>query len=401
MAVINPNELSTADYWARVNGQAVPVAQPANDLTAIAGGRVNWNTALSPTLQNLAAGMAVQQNGYDATAAMPVAAGPAWAGAAPLPAYPQSGAHMTMPGSQEAWQGWGVPPVMVQRTPYATAAYRAYTDPYGQVGVQPLIGFSSEYPHVLSGVPGGLYRHIGEFAQALPYTPLMQMMAMGQFPPTASRPAATGGGNGGATRSAGNRAGRLFYGDTDTMPLPKAGATTQPQQTNAAAIQHPVGMYPGGVAPQPPVSANIQHPVGMYPGGAAPQQSDFTVDLPTVEEAMELADGMYVDPNKSVWENLVDAMAAVSIPLTLGLGSTYAAPRIAAGGIKPQTAFPPTGGGPALPPGSPAFPPAPPTAPLAPAPVRPPNGPTLLPPGEATVEIPIPTATRVGEPLFW
>ena len=44
-----------------------------------------------------------------------------------------------------------MPPVMQQSSPYATAAFRTTMDPYGNVGVQPLVGFPSQYPHVVNG----------------------------------------------------------------------------------------------------------------------------------------------------------------------------------------------------------------------------------------------------------
>lgn len=67
--------------------------------------------------------------------------------------YPASGAHYAAPGVREAYEQYGIPPIMYQRDPYATAAFRTYVDPYGQMSVQPLIGFPSRYPHVVSGVP--------------------------------------------------------------------------------------------------------------------------------------------------------------------------------------------------------------------------------------------------------
>lgn len=67
--------------------------------------------------------------------------------------YPASGAHYAAPGVREAYERYGIPPIMYQRDPYATAAFRTYVDPYGQMSVQPLIGFPSRYPHVVSGVP--------------------------------------------------------------------------------------------------------------------------------------------------------------------------------------------------------------------------------------------------------
>lgn len=377
MATTNPNELSNAEYWARVGGQPVQTPmmippelryQPQNTggLGTIFGGQTNWNGTASPWLQDLAAGIAVQQNGYDATAAMPVAAGPAWAGPSPIPAYPRSGANVTMPGSREAWERYGVPPVVIQPSPYATAAYRTYTDPYGQIGVQPLTGFPSVYPHVLSGVPGSLYRHIGEFAQALPYTPLMHIMAMGMMPqmpaqprqqartvsqrsqrsqspqvgpvppvntpPTPPTPPAVSGGP---------------YDETTwrnrTMPVPPSPSlgpvmTQMPPELGGNANTSPEA-FASGHAINYPGAFEVLPNGQTVPSGYVPPAS-FIPNWMTPEEAAETADGMYVDPNQSVLSNLLGAVGAVSIPLSAGAGGALfgAAPRVI--GAAPQGALP-------------------------------------------------------------
>lgn len=78
----------------------------------------------------------------------PVAGGPQM-----LPAVQASGAHYSAPGSREGWIEQGVPPVIYQRSPYATAAFRVTPNPWGGASVAPLVGFPSRYPHVVSGVP--------------------------------------------------------------------------------------------------------------------------------------------------------------------------------------------------------------------------------------------------------
>lgn len=74
--------------------------------------------------------------------------------AAPVPgmvAAQSSGAHYSAPGARAGYEAAGMPPVVYQHNPYATAAFRTTMDPYGNVGVQPLVGFPSQYPHVLNG----------------------------------------------------------------------------------------------------------------------------------------------------------------------------------------------------------------------------------------------------------
>lgn len=74
--------------------------------------------------------------------------------AAPVPgmvATQSSGTHYSAPGARAGYEAAGMPPVMYQHNPYATAAFRTTMDPYGNVGVQPLVGFPSQYPHVVNG----------------------------------------------------------------------------------------------------------------------------------------------------------------------------------------------------------------------------------------------------------
>lgn len=104
-----------------------------------------------------------------------------------LDAYPVSGAHYSAPGAREAWQQYNVPPVMYQRSPYATGAYRTFVDPFGQMTIQPLVGFPSRYPHVLSGVPTNPFYGFGMAAQLGPLTWPMQYPANAPF---MQRPAA-------------------------------------------------------------------------------------------------------------------------------------------------------------------------------------------------------------------
>lgn len=346
-------------------------------LADISGGRTNWPTtvpqqnpmdrianailAADPRLS----GIAIQQNGADATAAAPVAAGPGWAGPSPIPAYQRSGAQATMPGSREAWQNWGVPPIMFQTNPYATAAYRTFTDPYGQIGVQPLIGFPSAYPHVLSGVPNSPFRLNGMLMQDIPFTPLMAMMAMGQFP-FMQPPATTGNrtqpsgrvNNSGTTRQTTRQPTRQT-----TQPVPEripGGPYDETVWRNRTMPSPP----PPGVMPEmtqlpPELGGNINtSPEAHAAGHAVDYPSEFRVDprgqmqpivapssftpnLMTPEEAADTADGMYVNPNKSVWENILEAMGVVATPLSVGsAGAMYSAPRILGAEVVPQGGLP-------------------------------------------------------------
>lgn len=87
-----------------------------------------------------------------------------------LPAFRTSGAHYSPTGAREGYEEYGLPPVIQQRSPFATAAFRTFVDPFGQMMVQPLVGFPSAYPHVLSGVPTNPMYGFGMAAQLGPLT---------------------------------------------------------------------------------------------------------------------------------------------------------------------------------------------------------------------------------------
>lgn len=70
-----------------------------------------------------------------------------------LPIVRSSGSYYSPAGAREGYENYGIPPVLRHSSPFATAGYRTFVDPFGQMMVQPLVGFPSAYPHVLSGVP--------------------------------------------------------------------------------------------------------------------------------------------------------------------------------------------------------------------------------------------------------
>lgn len=57
--------------------------------------------------------------------------------------------YWNAPGAYEAQERYGIPPVLMHRSPYATAGYMAGPDG----SVNPLVGYPSIYPHVLNGTP--------------------------------------------------------------------------------------------------------------------------------------------------------------------------------------------------------------------------------------------------------
>lgn len=72
-----------------------------------------------------------------------------------LPVMPQMGYNMpSMP--------------MIQPTPFAQYAWRTMPDPFGGLGVQPLTGYPSQYPHVLTGTPDSFFRWLPVLQAMMP-----------------------------------------------------------------------------------------------------------------------------------------------------------------------------------------------------------------------------------------
>lgn len=195
-----------------------------------------------------------------------------------LPAYPSSGAHYSPPGMREGYEERNISPVLYQRSPYASAAYRTFVDPWGQMMVQPLVGFPSRYPHVLSGVPTNFTNDIG-YAMSL-LGPLPQWQPPAQQPAPAQQAPPT------------RRA-------QSTVQMQSSAPTYQrTAQPPSLAAQRPIEMVHYGDAraradamppspenlawmnslqtPAPAASSPTGRPVGMYPGGATPSSSAET-----------------------------------------------------------------------------------------------------------------------------
>lgn len=168
------------------------------------------------------------------------------------PAIPASGAQYSAPGAYEGYADYGFPPVMYQRSPYATAAYRTYMSPFGQLGVQPLIGFPSAYPHVIQYPGDNPFRAMG-LLDALagtmwPHWP----MAMPQMPRMRV------GGGGGAPRNTAASA------NTAPQTLPaQAEAPIPPMRLVPPEVRYAEGAPAPNVAVQQTAVAS-DHPWNYY-----------------------------------------------------------------------------------------------------------------------------------------
>ena len=110
--------------------------------------------------------------------------------------YPRSGGAYSPVGARAGYEDHGFPPPVHLSNPITTITGRAFTDPYGNLGWQPLQGFPSAYPHVLNGVPVDPIAGTMSLMQRVlpspvwPYFPMPPMMSRGAAP-------VRGGGNGG------------------------------------------------------------------------------------------------------------------------------------------------------------------------------------------------------------
>ena len=227
------------------------------------------------------------------------------------PQYPydyveyRNGGRVSAPGAREAYYA-GFPPVMQATSPWAQTAFRYYPDPYGNMGVQHLVGFNSPFPYVLRGVYGGADRGWGMLASMLPPWPWggMGMMPMGYggMPQAPAAPRGGGGGGNNKKTTTNNttppaqpnlqrwerwdRNGAV-YGLTPQIPqLPEielnspAAQPVQPAQVND----------PNRWLIQPP-----QQPVQPPSAPLAPSHAPYSAQAPTVQESP------FVGPPRPTW----------------------------------------------------------------------------------------------------
>lgn len=178
-------------------------------------------------------------------------------------------------------------PPVIQSSPWAGYAYRTLQGPWGGLGVQPLIGFNSPYPHVLNGVPNSFMDWMPFFSQFMVNPYMMGMMAGQQRQAQPAKSAGTGnGGNAPAKNS------------TPSNPAP-APAMAPPQQEPAFALQYPLPWYePQPYQPAPPAQVIPQLAT------PAPIPDDYSIPRPYVD------DGTYAfAQDVGLWDNYISPAA--------------------------------------------------------------------------------------------
>lgn len=153
--------------------------------------------------------------------------------------------YWNAPGAYEAQERYGIPPVLMQRSPYATAGYMAGPDG----SVNPLVGYPSIYPHVLNGTPqnyaapamANAWSVLGPWLAPPAQNGMAQelLRAMTQRTP---RRAAGGTGGGGTQRTTPAQKTAAPRQQPDT-PNPPMGPNAGPQRPPVTAPAEVRGVY--------------------------------------------------------------------------------------------------------------------------------------------------------------
>lgn len=153
--------------------------------------------------------------------------------------------YWNAPGAYEAQERYGIPPVLMQRSPYATAGYMAGPDG----SVNPLVGYPSIYPHVLNGTPqnyaapamANAWSVLGPWLAPPAQNGMAQelLRAMTQRTP---RRAAGGTGGGGTQRTIPAQKTAAPQQQPDT-PNPPMGPNAGPQRPPVTAPAEVRGVY--------------------------------------------------------------------------------------------------------------------------------------------------------------
>lgn len=153
--------------------------------------------------------------------------------------------YWNAPGAYEAQERYGIPPVLMQRSPYATAGYMAGPDG----SVNPLVGYPSIYPHVLNGTPqnyaapamANAWSVLGPWLAPPAQNGMAQelLRAMTQRTP---RRAAGGTGGGGTQRTTPAQKTAAPQQQPDT-PNPPMGPNAGPQRPPVTAPAEVRGVY--------------------------------------------------------------------------------------------------------------------------------------------------------------
>ena len=142
-----------------------------------------------------------------------------------------------MRGSREGADMFGFWPTMMQSSPYATAS-QMYTP---GLGVMPLVGYPSKYPHVVMGGYSDYGSGIVNQAMGMMLPLLMMGLYRQMFPmmPQAPAQAAKAGGGGGGRRGSGGGSGGSSSGTRAMLPLTEEAMRVGRYQNLEEALAQP------------------------------------------------------------------------------------------------------------------------------------------------------------------
>ena len=210
-----------------------------------------------------------------------------------MPQYQVS--HTLVPGALEA-ASTGVPPVMYQpRNPYASAAYVE-----GGNGVSPLIGYPSQYPHVIHytprPVPASIYEPIPTYADAMS---LIRALSPAEPPRSVIGSIPSPRAGSAAPASAAKPASSQPATSKPAEPAPK----TAPAQTSPEFKPDPAnaggGGGGGGVGPEPVASPMPN----LFRGYVNPNYPDVAPKAPRLQEILTMPFSEWPEAFSRWWNN--------------------------------------------------------------------------------------------------
>ena len=179
--------------------------------------------------------------------------------------------HGNMPGSREGADMFGFWPTMFQSSPYATAS-QMYTP---GLGVMPLIGYPSRYPHVIMGGYSDYGAGIANQAMGM-MLPLLMMGLYRQMFPMPGMPGAAGGAGGAGGRGgSGGGGGGKSGGSSDVTPAPDPLKSSGVPDGVPAMDYSAVDGMP--IKPSPDSTYHV-HDTAWKPGSAPASTGDSWVD---------------------------------------------------------------------------------------------------------------------------
>ena len=211
-----------------------------------------------------------------------------------MPQYQVS--HTLVPGALEA-ASVGVPPVMYQpRNPYASAAYVASGN-----GVSPLVGYPSQYPHVIHytprPVPASIYEPIPTYADAMS---LVRALSPAEPPRSVIGSIPSPRAGSAAPASAAKPASSQPATSKPTEPAPKTAPAQQPApEFNPNPDNAGGGGGGGGVGPEPAGAAMPN----LFRGYVNPDYAATAPSAPRLQEILTMPFSEWPDAFSRWWNN--------------------------------------------------------------------------------------------------